>query len=250
MLARIAVFDSGLGSLSVIRAIQRQTRCEIIYLADRRNFPYGRKTRSELGRIIRHTIAGLQERFEPDYIVVASNTPSIILDVGSPRILTVRPPIREAQRVSRTKNIAILATEAAVKSRSLSGFIAREGVPRGTKVHRINCSRLVELVESGDFLKDGGKTERAVRSALRERFERNNVDVATLSSTHLPFLRCHLERQFPDVRFLDPAEDVAERISKKIRPSKRNTLRIYSTDAEASGNILRRLGVRSRVIPL
>jgi len=248
MLARIAVFDSGLGSLSVIRAIQRRTRCEIIYLADRRNFPYGRKTRAELDRIIRHTIAGLRERFDPDYIVVASNTPSIILDIGSPRIFAVRPPIREAQRISRTKSIAILATEAAAKSRSLSGFIAKEGIPKGTGIHRINCSRLVRLVESGDFLSDREKTERAIRSVLRKRFERGNVDVATLSSTHLPFLRGYLERQFPGVRFLDPAEDVAGRISRRIRPSEKNTLKIYSTDAKASGNILRRLGVRNRVI--
>jgi len=249
-LARVAVFDSGLGSLSVIRAIQRQTRCEIIYLADRRSFPYGKKTRAELDRIIRCTIARLREKFNPDYIVVASNTPSIILDIGSSKIFAVRPPIKEAQKISRTKSIAILATEAAVKSRSLSDFILREEIPKRAKIHKIGCSGLVGLVESGDFLSDKEKTERAVRSVLRERFERNDVDVATLSSTHLPFLRGYLEKQFPDVKFLDPAEDVAERISKKIKPSKKNTLRIYSTDAETFGNSLRRLGVKNRVVSL
>ncbi|MCH8834298.1 MAG: glutamate racemase, partial [Thaumarchaeota archaeon] len=44
-MAKIAIFDSGFGSLSIIRAIQKTTKSEIIYFADQKNFPYGKKTK-------------------------------------------------------------------------------------------------------------------------------------------------------------------------------------------------------------
>ena len=73
---KIVVFDSGLGSLSVIKAIQKKTKSDIIYLADKKNFPYGKKTKSQLYKVITETIKKISEKFNPDLIVLASNTPS------------------------------------------------------------------------------------------------------------------------------------------------------------------------------
>ena len=53
---KIVVFDSGLGSLSIIKAIQNKTKSEIIYLADKKNYPYGNKTKTQLYKIITNTI--------------------------------------------------------------------------------------------------------------------------------------------------------------------------------------------------
>ena len=55
-MARIAVFDSGLGSLSIIRAIRSVMKADIVYFADQRNFPYGLKSRAQLDSIITRTI--------------------------------------------------------------------------------------------------------------------------------------------------------------------------------------------------
>ena len=78
MKMKIVVFDSGLGSLSIIKAIQKRTKADIIYLADKKNFPYGKKTKSQLYKIITDTIQKISERFNPDVIVLASNTPSLL----------------------------------------------------------------------------------------------------------------------------------------------------------------------------
>ena len=75
---KIAVFDSGLGSLSIIKAIQKKIKCDIIYVADKKNFPYGKKTKPQLYKIIIDTIEKISEKFEPDIIVLASNTPSLL----------------------------------------------------------------------------------------------------------------------------------------------------------------------------
>ncbi len=78
VLAKIVVFDSGFGSLSIIRAIQKMTKSEIIYFADQKNFPYGKKTKSLLYGIITQTIDLLKNKFNPDLIVIGSNTPTLL----------------------------------------------------------------------------------------------------------------------------------------------------------------------------
>ena len=76
---KIAVFDSGLGSVSIIRPIQKIMKSEIIYFADQKNFPYGTKNQQELDKIIKSTICLLNKKFNPDLIVVGSNTPTLVL---------------------------------------------------------------------------------------------------------------------------------------------------------------------------
>ncbi|MGB9003525.1 MAG: glutamate racemase, partial [Nitrosotalea sp.] len=96
-MSRIAVFDSGLGSLSIIKPIQKKIKTEIIYFADQDNFPYGTKSTSKLREIIKSTIKNLEEKFELDLIVVASNTPSLLLNPKKQsKILGVYPPLEDA----------------------------------------------------------------------------------------------------------------------------------------------------------
>ena len=78
-MVKIAIFDSGLGSLSIINPIRKVTKAEIIYFADQKNFPYGKKSKSELLRIITKSVRMLKKQFSPDLVVIASNTPSLIL---------------------------------------------------------------------------------------------------------------------------------------------------------------------------
>ena len=80
---KIVVFDSGLGSLSVIKSIRKKIKAEVIYYADQESYPYGTKSIHQLNKIIKNTILKLQESFDPDIIVVASNTPSLLLNIES-----------------------------------------------------------------------------------------------------------------------------------------------------------------------
>ena len=80
---KIAVFDSGFGSISVIREIQKIFKGELIYFADQKNFPYGKKSKSQLTKIITNRIKFLEEKFNPDLIVVGSNTPSLLVEINN-----------------------------------------------------------------------------------------------------------------------------------------------------------------------
>jgi glutamate racemase len=105
IVAKIVVFDSGLGSLSVIKEIQKNSKNNIIYFADQKNYPYGVKSQAQLSIIIKKTINLLEEKFLPD-IIVASNTPSLMLDLSTKKIVDVKPPLKLAiYKKSKSKKL-------------------------------------------------------------------------------------------------------------------------------------------------
>lgn len=248
-MVKIAVFDSGLGSLSIIKAIQKMCKSEIIYFADQKNFPYGTKSKKQLDKIIKQTIKILEENFSPDLIVMASNTPSLMIKITNKKIIGVKPPIKEAMMLSKTKNIAILGTSTAIKSKSLSSYIKQFNFSKDKKIYKINSSALVELVESNKFITNKIYCKKIIKKILSKVFS-DNVDVATLSSTHLVFLKPLLNLEFPHVKFVDPSDIVAQKIVAKIKKnqSKKNTIKIFT-----SGNVksfeknLRMLGIKNKV---
>jgi len=246
---KIAVFDSGLGSLSVIRPIRKKIKAEIIYFADQDNYPYGTKTIPQLEKIIKETISRLQEKFHPDIIIIGSNTPSLLLDIEKKnKLFGVFPPLKEAVSKTRTGQIGILGTKSVVASKSLDKYI-RINVPSKIQVAKINASQLVDLVESGKFLSKKQESNNIIKKIISPYLEKN-VDVFTLSSTHLPFLLPILKKLFPNVTFLDPADAVAKTISKILKPRKTG-LKIYASGSvERFHQKLIKLGIKNKVSPL
>jgi len=127
---KIVVFDSGLGSLSVIKKIQNMIKSEIIYFADQKSYPYGTKSQAQLQEIIEKSIRLLQKYFSPDYIVVASNTPSLMLNLVTPKIIDVKPPLEIAEKKSNSKQIGILATKSAINSKGLTQYIRKKKISK------------------------------------------------------------------------------------------------------------------------
>ena len=245
MKMKIVVFDSGLGSLSVIKAIQKKTKSDIIYLADKKNFPYGKKTKLQLYKIITSTIKKISEKFDPDVIILASNTPSLLFREKLPsNIITVLPPLEKIQKAS---NVAILTTEIVAKSKELNNYI--EQFTNSKDILKINCSELIELVESGKFLTHQRDCVKTILKVLKDEFKENEIKIASLSSTHLPFLLPFLKKYFKEVEFLDPANDIAIKISKMEGPkSTRNSLSIYTTESpKALQRNLKSMGISNKV---
>ena len=234
-MAKIVVFDSGLGSLSIIKAIQRISKSEIIYFADQQNFPYGNKSQAQLNSIIKKTIKTLQAQFSPDVLVMASNTPSLMLNLSNNKVIGVKPPLNEAQKISKSKRIGILGTKSAIMSKGLSKYIKERKFSKSYKFFKINGSDLVDLVESGKFITNKQYCKKIIKKVLNDVILKNSIDTITLSSTHLPFLKSLLENEFPNVQFIDPGYSVAEKVFKVIKnnQSKRNSLKIFT-----SGNLM------------
>ena len=249
-MAKIVVFDSGLGSLSIIKEIQKIGKNDIIYFADQKNYPYGVKSQAQLSTIIKKTINILEEKFVPDIIVVASNTPSLMLDLSTKKIVDVKPPLKVAIKKSKSKRIGILATKSAINSKGLTDYIEEENIPKSYKIFKINGSNLVNLVESGKFLNNKKYCKKIIKENLENIVISEKIDTITLSSTHLLFLKTLLKKEFPQIQFLDPGNLVAIKILKKIKnkQSKRNSLKIFT-----SGNVidfknkLNKIGINNKI---
>jgi len=250
-LAKIVVFDSGFGSLSIIRAIQKTTKSEIIYFADQKNFPYGKKTKSQLYSIVNKTINLLKNKFNPDLIIVGSNTPTLLLDkIFTTKVIGVLPPLKEASKISKTKNIAVLATSSVTKSKELSRYIKKNHLSKNIRVKKINASSLIKLVESGKFITNKKFCQKIIKKTLHNVFSQNNIDVVTLSSTHLPLLRSILQTEFPEIIFLDPAQEVANKVKNLTAKnrSKKNSLKIFTSgNKQTFQKQLRKIGIKNKI---
>ena len=250
LLAKIAVFDSGLGSLSIIKEIQKNMKADIVYFADQKNYPYGNKSQAQIASIIKKTINLLEEKFTPDIIVVASNTPSLMLNLQTGKIVDVKPPLKLAQKQSKSKKIGILATKASVNSKGLANYVTENNIPKSYEIFKIDGSNLVDLVESGKFLNNEKYCKKIIKKSLDDYIITEKIDTITLSSTHLLFLKKILKKEYPKVEFVDPGSLVAKKIFRKIKnkQSKRNSLKIFT-----SGNIinfknkLNKIGIKNKI---
>lgn len=254
----VAVFDSGIGSLSIIRELRREVPYEnLLYFADRAHFPYGTKSHLELREIIVNTINYLK-RYKPKLVVIASNTPSVQVLDGVRRTITdipiigVRPPLKEAARLTNKKHIGIMATEGMIRSKEFENQIRRE-VPQHILVTKFNVSPIIELIEHGVHLENERLTFDVISRVLGDSVDKK-IDVITLSSTHLPFVKRYLNSLLPTVRFIDPAQIIAKDVRKFLKfyrmakKSGRSNLQILVSDGKREfEKSLRAMGIREPI---
>ncbi len=211
----IAVFDAGIGSYAAVKLLQQRfPRQDLIYLADRASFPYGGKSRQALLAVTAQAVQRLQA-LGASAILMASNAPSVtVLDdlrraAGVP-LFGVVPPVAEALALSESRHIGVLGVRSMVESPELGEYIAGQSRGRG-RVTPFNASALVDLVESGAFLTERPRTAAAVDAFLGAILAAQpEIDVFTLSSTHLPWLAGYFQERFPGKTFVDPAPAAIE----------------------------------------
>ena len=251
----IVVFDSGIGSLSIIKEIKKELPNEnLIYFADKANFPYGKKSQNDLFEIVQNTIKYLQ-RFNPKLIIIASTTPSIqIIDEMKPRtnipLIGVQLPIKKAIKMTKKKHIGIMATESTINSKELDIQIRTE-IPQEIFVSKYNASPLISLIEDGTFLRDRKKIEQLIIHTLGNI---DDIDVIILSSTHLPFILDQLNYLYPKIQFVDPSRIIAKEIKKYLinnnlnNKMKNSKMRILVSDKKKEfQEILRQIGRREKI---
>jgi len=213
--APLGVFDSGLGGLTVVRALREALPGEdIVYLGDTARVPYGTKgaptvIKYALG-CARHLVGrGVKA------IVIACNTVSAVapdrlrIELDLPVLGVIEPGARAAVEATRSGRIGVLATAATIAS----GAYPRAVSAVSTRAETIGQAAplLVPLAEEGWI--DGDVPRLAVRRYL-EPLARANVDVVVLGCTHYPLLREVIEREAraligPDVRVVDSARATA-----------------------------------------
>jgi len=208
----IGVFDSGVGGLTVARAILDLVPHEpLLYVGDTARFPYGSKPPEEIRRYALE-IADWLVRRDVKMLVVACNSVEVsaideITSVaGLPVVGVIDPGVRAAIRATERGMIGLIGTQATVAS----GAYERSVAATGADVRLISaaCPVFVEHVERGDT------TSRELREAARGYLEplvNARVDTLILGCTHYPLLAGLLQMELgPEVVLVSSAEETAK----------------------------------------
>lgn len=216
-LAPIGVFDSGIGGLTVLRAIQRRLPHEaIVYLGDTARLPYGAKSADTVTRYATQATRALM-RFEVKMVVVACNTASAValpvlraaLD-PVPVIGVVEPGARAAVAASAGGRIGVLATEGTVRGGAYLRAIHQ--INPAIHVVQAACPLFVALAEEG-------WTEGEVPRLAADRYvgtlvAHERVDTLVLGCTHFPLLAQAIAGAAgPNVTLVDSAETTAQDVA-------------------------------------
>ncbi len=208
----IGVFDSGVGGLTVARAILDLLPHEpIVYVGDSARFPYGPKPVEDIRRYAIEIADYLIHR-DVKMLVVACNSvetnaiDDVAAHAGIPVVGVVDPGTRAAAHATRNGVVGMIGTEATVASGAYDRAMAIAG-PR-VVLHSQACPRFVEHVERGDTTSDG------LRGAARgylERLVSEGIDTLILGCTHYPLLSGLLQMELgPDVVLVSSAEETAK----------------------------------------
>ena len=183
----VGVIDSGVGGLTVLRNLQKDyPKCNFVYLADSAYCPFGTKTFEEIFTRVSTLVEYLQTAGAAA-IVLACNTASIFVDrlrakLHVPIYDVIAPTCKVVVDSTKSKRVALLATNATVKSGAYSKYLNNCGVA----VVSFPCSNFVPFVEAN--MVDTSECEAAVRKAINE-LPRCNVDTVILGCTHFPVLK-------------------------------------------------------------
>lgn len=227
----IALFDSGVGGLTVLAAVAKRLPCErLLYLGDTARVPYGTRSRET---IIRYTLMAASRLLKhgAKMLVVACNTatsaalPALRKTFASIPVLGVIEPGAEAAiAASNNGHIAVIATEATIKGGAYQREISRR-LP-GARVTGRACTLFVPLAEEGWI--NGEITEMIARRYLADIFEQADEsarpDTLLLGCTHFPLLLNPLRKVAGGtVRVVDSAAATAASVAKEL--AKRSLLR-------------------------
>jgi glutamate racemase len=254
----IAVFDSGVGGLTVLHECLVSLPSEdYVYLGDTARFPYGDRSQEQL-RVYSLELADRLVDEGAKLLVIACNSataaalPELRERLGGrvPVVSVVTPESRLAARATSTGRIGLLATAATVASEAYDRALA-EAAPDAT-LHAVACPELAPLIQEG-----GEVDERVVASVERycEPLRAAKVDTVILGCTHYPLVRPLIQRTLGrSVAIVTSGEAIAAEVEDELRrrdlhsdSSRRGDYRFLSTGDPES---FRRLGTRFLQLPL
>lgn len=249
--APIGIFDSGVGGLSVLRAIRAQMPEEsVIYFGDQGHIPYGPRPMQQI-RDFSEAITNFLLEQNAKLIVVACNTASAAalkyLREKFPEVSFVgmEPAVKPAAEYTQTGRVGVLATPATFQGALYASVVER--FASGVELFQNTCPGLVQEIERGNL--EGEETRRVLEDALLPMLEKN-IDTVVLGCTHYPFVIPLIQQIVGEnVRVIDPAPSVARQVRRvleakgmKSESNGRGDVRFYTSgDPEELKSLLSKL---------
>lgn len=216
--APLGIFDSGVGGLTVVRAVQQLLpHEEIIYLGDTARLPYGSKSPQTIRQFADEDVRFLLQK-EVKAIVVACNTatahalPSLLAQYRTPIIGVIEPGVEAALADPTTQRVGIIATQGTIRSHAYQHALAQRRT--GLIIHGQATPLLVPFIEENWI--DHPATRIVLESYLQPLVDKG-IDTLMLACTHYPLLIPVLKQLLPDdVRLVDSATTCAEHLKQEL----------------------------------
>jgi len=237
--AALGFFDSGVGGLTVVRAVQDLLpREDVIYLGDTARLPYGSKSPETIRQFADEDVKFLLSK-GVKAIVVACNTatahalPSLQQRYEIPIMGVILPGVEAALADPNAERIGIIATRGTIGSHVYQHALATRRT--GLMIHGIAAPLLVPLIEENWISED--VTKQVLRKYLQPLIDKG-IDTLMLACTHYPLLVPVLKEVLPpEVRLVDSATTCAEHLKMMLEKidllsddEKEGRLEIYLTD--------------------
>jgi glutamate racemase len=218
------VFDSGVGGLSVLKALVAELPHEdFVYVADSGYAPYGERTADfvaeRAGLITRHLC--LPEAGPIKALVIACNTATAaaihLLRQAHPElpIIGVEPALKPAVASSLTRRIGVMATRGTLDSRKFSSLL--EKLAGQASFVCQPCDGLADAIERGDNAQISALITRYTQAMGHFGQQANQIDTLVLGCTHYPFARQQLQARLPPgVQLIDNGEPVARQTRRML----------------------------------
>jgi glutamate racemase len=217
--APIGVFDSGIGGLTVVRALRRLLPNEsIVYFGDTARVPYGTKSAETIARFARQDAGFLVERGVKLVVVACHSASSVALtelarSCPVPVLGVIEPGARAVVEASRVNRVGVIGTAATVRAAAYERAIRR--LRPGVQILAKATPLFVPLAEEGWL--DGAVAELACRRYLGE-LKQEGIDALLLGCTHFPLLAPVIGRVMgPGVRLVDSSEETAAAAADLLR---------------------------------
>jgi glutamate racemase len=215
--APIGVFDSGVGGLSVLRAIRRELPQEnLIYIADSAHAPYGDRDRDFVESRAMALVAYLAEA-GAKAVVVACNTATVIAverlraSFALP-IVAMEPAIKPAVARTKSRVVGVLATTQTLASPAVARLCERHG--EGVRILLQPCPGLVEQIERGDIT---GEATRQLLTAYLSPLLAAGADTLVLGCTHYLFVEPLIrELAGPQLAIVESSAAVARELRRRL----------------------------------
>lgn len=217
----VGVFDSGVGGLSVLRALRAELpQVHFVYLADNAHAPYGERAPAVVMERAQRITERLRVHHQIQALVVACNTATALaideLRRTHPDLpfVGVEPALKPAAVLSRNGHIGVFATRGTVQSARFSQLLGdvKAAADRPLHIRCQPCDGLADAIECAD---EAAVLERATHHWDQLRKQDPNtpaIDTLVLGCTHYPFARDTLQALCgPDIVLVDTAEPVARR---------------------------------------
>ena len=218
--AAIGVFDSGVGGLTVLKALMERLPLEsTVYLGDTARVPYGTKSGEVVTRYSLANAAALLE-YDIKALVVACNTasavalPALEAELPIPVIGVIVPGAQAAARVTKTGKVAVIGTPGTIASGAYQAALLAASAR--IEVHSRACPLFVPLAEEG--WTEGDVPRLVAEKYLQGELLAGEVDTLVLGCTHYPLLAEVIQAVVgPKVTLVDSAKATAERLAQVLR---------------------------------